>query len=50
MEEVEVDDRDTLSECHRDYMVRYVEFELERQEQVSERVLRERCGAGEAVS
>jgi hypothetical protein len=28
MNEQEIDDRDTLSECHRDYMARYVAFEL----------------------
>ena len=29
------DDRDCLSDSHRDYMVRYVEYELAKQEQAS---------------
>jgi hypothetical protein len=39
---IETDERDVLSACHRDYMVRYVEFELERQERVSKSFLQER--------
>jgi hypothetical protein len=39
---IETDERDLLSACHRDYMVRYVEFELQRQQSVSERFLREK--------
>lgn len=37
MEAIETDDRDCLCDSHRDFMIRYIEFELERQEQVSER-------------
>lgn len=36
------DDRDILSDSHRSYMIRYIEWENLRQEQVSERFLRER--------
>jgi hypothetical protein len=36
------DDRDCLSDSHRDYMVRYVEYELAKQEQASKTFLRER--------
>jgi hypothetical protein len=36
------DDRDILSDSHRSYMIRYIEWENLRQERVSERFLRER--------
>ena len=36
------DDRECLSDSHRDFLQRYIQFELERQEKVSERFLRER--------
>jgi hypothetical protein len=36
------DERATLSDFHRDYLVRYLEFELERQQKVSESFLKER--------
>jgi hypothetical protein len=45
METSETDERDTLSEYHRDYMARYVTFELLRQERVSRSLLMERAGA-----
>jgi hypothetical protein len=38
---IESDDRDCLSESHREFLTRYIEFELWRQERVSERFLRE---------
>ena len=40
--EVNQDDRDCLSDSHRDYMQRYVEYELAKQEQASRSFLRER--------
>jgi hypothetical protein len=40
--EVNQDDRDCLSDSHRDFMLRYVEYELEKQEQASKSFLRER--------
>jgi len=50
---IERDERDVLSDSHRDYMLRYIQFELERQEKVSDRFLRERSHqskrAGEAI-
>jgi hypothetical protein len=39
---IETDERDCLSDSHRDYMQRYVEYELEKQEQASKSFLRER--------
>jgi hypothetical protein len=39
---IDTDDRDCLSEFHRGFLTRYIEFELRRQERVSERFLRER--------
>jgi hypothetical protein len=45
MNEVETDERDTLSECHRDYMARYVEFERLRQVRASASFLKERADA-----
>jgi hypothetical protein len=36
------DERDCLSDSHRDYMIRYCEFEILRQQRVSERFLQER--------
>jgi hypothetical protein len=36
------DERDCLSDSHRDYMQRYVEYELAKQEQASRSFLRER--------
>jgi hypothetical protein len=39
---IEIDERDLLSDSHRDYMVRYVEHELQRQEKVSKTFLQER--------
>jgi hypothetical protein len=39
------DDRDCLSDSHRDYMQRYVEYELEKQKQASKTFLRERFKA-----
>jgi hypothetical protein len=41
-EAIESDNRDTLSESHRDYMARYIQAEIDRQEKVSERFLKER--------
>lgn len=41
METIERDDRDCLSDSHRDYLLRYIQYELERQEQTSDRFLRE---------
>jgi hypothetical protein len=38
----EADERDCLSDSHRDYMQRYVEHELAKQEQASKTFLRER--------
>lgn len=38
----EIDERDTLSEAHASYMQKYIAFELERQERVSDRFLKER--------
>jgi hypothetical protein len=45
MDRVETDERDTLSECHREFMARYVEFELLRQERASESFLKRRASA-----
>jgi len=45
MEPIETDERDTLSEAHESYVQRYIAFELERQERVSERFLKERTAA-----
>jgi hypothetical protein len=36
------DKRDLLSDSHRDFLRRYIEFELKKQEQVSKTFLRER--------
>ena len=38
----EADERDCLSDSHRDYMQRNVEYELAKQEQASRNFLRER--------
>ena len=38
----EADERDCLSDSHRDYMQRNVEYELAKQEQASRSFLRER--------
>jgi hypothetical protein len=40
--EVNEDGRDCLSESHRDYIIRFVEFEDLRQQRVSDKFLRER--------
>jgi hypothetical protein len=40
--EVKQDDRDCLSDSHRDYMQRNVEYELAKQEQASRNFLRAR--------
>ena len=42
MESKETDSRDCLSDAHRDYMLRYIQYELERQERVSEQFLEEK--------
>lgn len=39
--ETDSDDRDTLCEAHKDYMQRYVAFELEKQEKASDKFLKE---------
>jgi hypothetical protein len=39
---IETDSRDTLSDGHRDFMIRYIEYELQRQERVSKQFLRGR--------
>jgi hypothetical protein len=36
------DERDCLSDSHRDYLIRYIEYELQRQEKVSKTFLQER--------
>jgi hypothetical protein len=48
MDSTDTDDRDTLSESHKDYMIRFVQYELQRQERVSQRFLKERADALEA--
>ena len=40
METIERDDRDILSDAHRDYMLKYIQCKLERQELVSDRFLK----------
>ena len=40
--EANQDDRDCLSDSHRDFMLRYVEYELEKQEQAAKTFFRER--------
>jgi hypothetical protein len=42
MNTIKEDNRETLSESHRDYMARYIQAELDRQEKASEWFLRER--------
>lgn len=37
--ERDTDDRDCLSDADREYMLRYIQYELERQERVSDKVL-----------
>jgi hypothetical protein len=41
-EAIQDDDRDCLSDSHRSFMQRYVEYELRRQEKVSKNFLQER--------
>ena len=41
----EGDDRNCLSEVHRDFIVRYMDWELKRQEQVSNQFLRSKRAA-----
>ena len=48
METTETDDRDCLCDSHRNFMERYIQTELDRQEKISERFLRERSNTGEA--
>jgi hypothetical protein len=43
--EVNQDGRDCLSDSHRSFMQRYVQYELEKQEQASKSFLRERFKA-----
>jgi hypothetical protein len=50
MDSTDTDDRDTLSESHKDYMIRFVQYELQRQERVSQRFLKERASRMEPSS
>jgi hypothetical protein len=45
MQTIESDERDTLSESHKSFMLRYVEWELLRQERVSASFLKHRADA-----
>jgi hypothetical protein len=45
MNKTERDDRDCLSDAHREFLSRYMEQELRRAEQVAKRLLRERSAA-----
>jgi hypothetical protein len=45
MESNQEDDGSCLSDAHRDFIVRYMEWELKRQAQVSERYLRSKRSA-----
>ncbi len=45
MESNQEDDSNCLSEAHRDFIIRCLEFELRRQAQVSERFLRDKRAA-----
>ena len=35
MDTTDTDNRDTLSDSHRDFMIRFIDFELARQERIS---------------
>ena len=50
MESLEKDDRDCLSDSHRDFLMRYIQAEHDRQEKVSEAFLRERFKGSAAAS
>jgi hypothetical protein len=47
METTDIDERDCLSDAHRDYMLGYIQYELERQERVSDRFLKEKSQRGD---
>jgi hypothetical protein len=45
----DIDERDILCEAHKSFMQPYIGFELERQERVSNRFLKERSASWDAL-